>query len=175
MHKTAVPLAGSGRTDSGVHAAGQVANFHSPIDSIPVANYVSALNNLLPRDIRIHAAKEFADGFHARFDAVSRTYRYVICCGATPFAYEAPYVWAIRRYPSLAVLNSMSACLQGELDFTTFTAAGDLSRSKSRYIEHAVFYPDGNKLVFEIRANALLWNMVPPMVGSRLHSGGQGP
>jgi tRNA pseudouridine38-40 synthase len=174
VHKTAVPLAGSGRTDSGVHAAGQAANFHSPIDSIPVANYVSALNNLLPRDIRIHAAKEVADGFHARFDAVSRTYRYVICCGATPFAYEAPYVWAIRRYPSLAVLNSMSACLQGELDFTTFTAAGDLSRSKSRYIEHAVFYPDGNKLVFEIHANAFLWKMVRSLVGSMLHAEGEG-
>src|SRR5574344_1827428 len=72
LHKTAVKLYGSGRTDSGVHASGQAANFFSPIDSIPVENYIQALNALLPHDIRIMASKEVPQDFNARFNATSR-------------------------------------------------------------------------------------------------------
>jgi tRNA pseudouridine38-40 synthase len=168
LHHQPVAVSGSGRTDSGVHAARQGANFFSPIHSIPVENYVPALNSLLPRDIRVHQSSLVSPDFHARFSALSRTYRYVLYCGKSPPAYEAPYVWALGRCPGIQRLNAMAACLSGELDCAAFSAAGDQSRSKCRYIEKAVFFPVGNSLVFEIRANAFLWKMVRSLVGTLL-------
>ena len=73
LHKTPIVLYGSGRTDSGVHAAAQAANFISPIDGIPLANYIPALNSRLPHDIRVHRAEEKPLDFNARFNAVNRT------------------------------------------------------------------------------------------------------
>lgn len=164
--KQPVSLTGSGRTDSGVHAAAQAAHFLSPIDSIPPHKYVPALNSFLPHDIRINAAREVPSDFSARFSATSRTYRYFLHCGESPLASEMRYVWAIRRFPSISALNDMASCLKGEIDCATFAASGDQSLSTFRYIENAIFFPDGEKIVFEISANAFLWKMVRSIVGS---------
>lgn len=169
--KEPVKLYGSGRTDSGVHAAGQAANFFSPIDSIPPEKYVYALNAFLPKDIRINSSKEVSEDFNARFSATSRTYRYFIHCGQSPLASETRYVWAIHRYPNLKVLNEMASHLKGEIDCATFAAAGDQSVSTFRYLDNAVFYPDstnGERIVFEISANAFLWKMVRSLTGTLL-------
>ncbi|MGI5172365.1 tRNA pseudouridine(38-40) synthase TruA [Treponema sp. OMZ 840] len=166
VHKQPVVLYGSGRTDSGVHAAAQAANFISPIDSIPLENYIPALNARLPRDIRIHTAEEKPLNFNARFNAVNRTYRYFFYCGKTPPAWEMNYVWPLYRYPDVAKLNAMSSCLRGETDCSAFAAAGDKSVSKYRFIDHAVFFMQGEKLVFEICANAFLWKMVRSLAGT---------
>lgn len=167
--KRKVNLYGSGRTDSGVHAAGQAANFFSPIDSIPPERYVQALNSFLPHDIRINSSREVPETFNARFSATSRTYRYFLHCGQSPLASEMRYVWPLHRYPDLRVLNEMASCLRGEIDCATFAAAGDQSLSTNRYIDNAVFYPDstnGERIVFEISANAFLWKMVRSLTGS---------
>ncbi len=168
MHRHPVELTGSGRTDSGVHAVGQVANFLTDIDSIPEQRFVPALNSLLPRDIRILDAASAPMEFHARFSAKSRTYRYFMHCGATPLAHELSHVWHIGRWPDLDRLNAMCMHLQGEIDFSTFTAAGDASHSRSRYVYGAHFFFDGNKLIFEITANAFLWKMVRSLTGTLL-------
>lgn len=166
LHKQPVALTGSGRTDSGVHAAGQAANFFSPIDSIPVDRYAQAINAFLPQDVRVHTVREVAQDFSARFSATSRTYRYFMYTGDAPLASDMRYVWVLRRQPNLSTLNAMATCLHGELDCATFAAAGDASLSTKRYIENACFYPDGNKIVFEITANAFLWKMVRSLTGS---------
>lgn len=166
IHKQPVTLYGSGRTDSGVHAAAQAANFFSPVDSIPVENYVQAINAFLPRDVRVNAARCVDAGFNARFSATARTYRYVIYCGKSARATEMRYVWQIHHQPDICVLNDMAAHLRGEIDCATFAAAGDMSASTFRYIENAVFYPDGDKIVFEITANAFLWKMVRSLTGT---------
>jgi len=166
IHKQPVKLVGSGRTDSGVHAAGQAANFFSPIDSIPAERYVQALNAFLPPDIRVNASRAVPDDFSARFSATSRTYRYFIHCGTSPLASEMRFVWPIHRFPNISVLNEMASYLRGEIDCATFAAAGDQSLSTKRYIDNAVFYPDGEKIVFEITANAFLWKMVRSITGS---------
>lgn len=168
IHKQPVALNGSGRTDSGVHANAQAANFISPIDSIPVENYVTAINGRLPHDIRIMSASLVPDDFHARFSATSRTYRYFIYCGKTPPASIMRYIWPIKRFPDVASLNRLCSVFHGETDCTTFSAAGDLSFSKCRYIEKASFWIDGEMLVFEIEANAFLWRMVRSLTGSLL-------
>jgi len=174
IHKESVPLQGSGRTDSGVHAVGQTANFVSPIDSIPVEKYIPAMNSLLPRDIRIHQAKEVPLDFSARFNAVSRTYRYFISTSETPFAHEMPYIWSIRRKPNIEILNEMAACLRGELDCTTFASSADSSPSKCRYLYDAHFFMEGERLVFEITANAFLWKMVRSITGTLIEFEGKG-
>ena len=168
--KKNVTACGSGRTDSGVHAMGQAVTFVSPIDSIPVDKYIPALNSLLPHDIRIMSAKQVPDDFHARFSATSRSYRYFIYCGKTPAASDMRFVWPIFRYPDVDKLNRMCECLHGEIDCTTFSAAGDLSPSKCRYLETARFFMEGEKLVFEIAANAFLWRMVRSITGTLIQA-----
>ena len=81
IHKETVHLTGSGRTDAGVHAAGQTANFYTSISGMEAGRFVPALNGILSRDIRILEAREAAPDFHARFDAKARTYRYHFICG----------------------------------------------------------------------------------------------
>jgi tRNA pseudouridine38-40 synthase len=169
LHKRPVQLVGSGRTDSGVHAAGQVAHFRSPIPSIPPEKYVMALNALLPRDVRVLESREASPDFHARFDAKSRTYRYFIICGRPGLPHELRYAWQIWRRPRVEVLNAMAAALLGETDCSTFATPKDSSESRCRFISHARFQPEGDTLVFEIRANAFLWKMVRSVVGSLLH------
>ena len=168
IHKQKTDAQGSGRTDSGVHAVGQTVTFISPIDNMKSESYIPAMNSLLPQDIRVVGAKEVPMDFSARFNATSRTYRYFINCSETPMAHQMPYSWAIRRQPDINKLNRMASCLYGELDCTTFAYASDLSPSKFRYIEKAIFYPDGDFLVFEITANAFLWKMVRSITGSLL-------
>ena len=92
MLKAKIPLYGSGRTDSGVHAAGQAANFISPVDSVPEKNYIRALNSILPRDIRIMDAKKVDPEFNSRFNATSRVYRYFILPQKVPLARDSRYV-----------------------------------------------------------------------------------
>lgn len=168
IHKTHVNLAGSGRTDSGVHAFGQAANFFSSIDSIPEDKYPVALNSILPSDIRIMGAKKVPENFSARFSATSRTYRYFFHTG-NPFASEMRFVWPIYRRPEIEVLNKMASFLKGETDCASFAASGDKSLSTFRYIDDAHFYFDDKNpeiLVFEITANAFLWKMVRTLAGS---------
>ncbi|MGN0730072.1 tRNA pseudouridine(38-40) synthase TruA [Treponema sp.] len=169
MFHSPVALYGSGRTDSGVHAAGQAANFISPVDSIPGANYVRALNGMLPPDIRILGAAPAADGFSARFNATSRVYRYFIQTKNPPLASESRYRWFIPFRPDAGTLNEMCSCLRGEIDCAAFAAAGDASLSTMRYIDSAFFSWDlqnPDLLVFQIEANAFLWKMVRSVTGT---------
>ncbi|MBP5588440.1 MAG: tRNA pseudouridine(38-40) synthase TruA [Treponema sp.] len=173
VHKTKINLQGSGRTDSGVHAVRQKANFLSPIDSIPAEKYVVALNSLLPDDIRILDSKEVDENFSSRFSAVTRTYRYFIVPSNRALATQMPYVWNIKNEPDIEKLNAMASVLKGELNFATFTAAGDQSKSTFRYVENARFFyedlcPCGKAIVFEITANAFLWKIVRSLTGSMI-------
>ncbi len=168
MHGHSVPVIGSGRTDSGVHAAGQVANFYTDIATIPADRFLNALNSLMDHDIRIIDSRETHQAFHARYNARARTYRYFIHCGSHPLAHEMPYLWHLRRWPDVEKLNRMASYLTGEIDCTTFTAIGDKSSTKFRYLYAAHFRAEGERLVFEITANAFLWKMVRSLVGTLL-------
>jgi tRNA pseudouridine38-40 synthase len=168
LHKRPVALAGSGRTDAGVHAAGQVANFQTGIDSIPAERFVPALNSLLPRDIRVLDARVAPIDFHARFDAKSRSYRYHLVCGRPALPQELRYKLQLWRRPNLGLLNAYARIFRGELDCSLFARPGDPSRSRSRYFFNAAFFIQGDSLVFEIQANAFLWKMARSMVGTLL-------
>ena len=169
MHRHPVSVAGSGRTDSGVHAAGQVASFHTDIDRIGADRFVPALNGLLPPDVRVLDSAEASADFHARFDAKLRTYRYFCICGRHALPHESRYALQLWRYPRIDLLNAYCRLLLGERDCTMFAGAGDSSKSRSRYIARAAFFVDGSRLVFEISANAFLWKMVRSVAGTLLH------
>lgn len=167
MLKQHVNIQGSGRTDSGVHARAQAANFFSPYDNIECENYIRALNGLLPKDIRISNAEKKDSSFSSRFSATSRSYRYFIQTKNPPLARDSRYVWYIPHQPDAKKLNLMSQILLGEKDFATFTAAGDKSLSTKRYVEKAHWwYEREDLLVFEIEANAFLWKMVRSITGT---------
>ena len=93
IHKHPIETNGSGRTDSGGHAARQAVNFFCDIKSMRASNFLPALNSILPKDTRVMDAAEVSPLLHARFNALSRTYRYKIKCGKTIFANEQPYTW----------------------------------------------------------------------------------
>jgi tRNA pseudouridine38-40 synthase len=166
MHGHPVTLIGAGRTDAGVHATGQVANFLTDISSIPAGNFRIALNSMLPRDVRVVASGEATPGFHARFDAWQRRYRYFIRPGGFALPHELRYTWPVQGRPDAAVLNGMASSILGETDFTTFSSPKDPSLSRFRFVHSASFYPEGACLVFDIGANAFLWRMVRSLVGT---------
>ena len=169
IHKSPVVLTGSGRTDSGVHAAGQVANFQTNINSIKASRFVWALNGYLPRDIRILEAEEVPSGFHSRFDARSRTYRYNFICGRQALPDENRYALQLWHYPQINLLNDYCRLLLGERDCSVFAGAGDTSKTRSRYIFHAAFFIENRRLIFEITANAFLWKMVRSIAGTFIY------
>ena len=175
IHKEPTILYGSGRTDSGVHAYAQAANFFTPIDSIPAGNYVRALNAFLPQDVRILEAVEKPEDFNARFSATSRVYHYFISTAEAVPANLSRYVWHVKNYqPDLERLNHFCQCLKGEIDCASFASSGDDSVSTSRYIDGARFFMQkdmwgGELLVFEIEANAFLWKMVRTLTGTLIN------
>jgi tRNA pseudouridine38-40 synthase len=169
MHGRAVRVHAAGRTDSGVHARGQVTNFYTDIQSIEATRFIPALNKFLPSSVRVMAAAEAHFDFHARFDARLRRYRYFVAAGRTIDPFTLRFAHRVNRAPDLAVLNSMASALIGEVDFTALSSARDPSPSKRRHVLESSFRWEGGLLVFEIAANAFLLRMVRSIVGSLLH------
>jgi tRNA pseudouridine38-40 synthase len=174
VHGHPVPAVGAGRTDSGVHAMGQVANFYTDIASMDARRFLPALNRLLPRDLRVLSASEADIDFHSRFDARLRRYRYFVLCSEAPDPVRLRYAHWLRRRPDLAALNAMARALLGERDFTTFSSAKDPSANRCRYVHESSFRWEGELLVYEVAANAFLWRMVRSLVGSMLHYEAEG-
>ncbi len=167
MHHHPVRLTGAGRTDSGVHARGQTAHFTTDISSITPERFIPALNGLLPRDVRITDSIEVPSSFHARFDAVSREYRYITRYGtADPTAGRG--CLQLRTIPDVGLLNRFARAVVGTHDFTAFSSAGDTSATRVRRVIDASWYACGTEIVFEIRGNAFLWKMVRSLVGTML-------
>ena len=161
----------SGRTDSGVHARGQVCHFNLESSTIPPEKFSLALNRLLPSDIRILESREVGEDFHARFSALRREYRYYLSRTGIPDPFGKPHCYARSDIPSVGILDGYATFLIGERDFTTFSAAGDPSESKIRYIYAASFFPEKGYTVFRIVGNAFLWKMVRSLLGTMLELG----
>ena len=168
IHKHPVGITGAGRTDSGVHARGQVANFASDLAGIPANKYSEALNSVLPKDVRIIESGEAESDFHSRYDARWRTYRYYILPGGSPYPWQRNYCLPVRRKLNFRRLMEMADCFLGTHDFSTFSAAGSDVKSTERTISSSSFFMEGEYLVYQIRGNAFLWRMVRSIVGTLL-------
>ncbi|MGP1438832.1 MAG: tRNA pseudouridine(38-40) synthase TruA [Treponema sp.] len=168
LHGFAINTVAAGRTDSGVHAREQGVNFFTNIKSIKEKQFPFAINSFLPYSIRVMSSHFVKDDFSARFNALSRTYRYFIFCGQKIYPHQIPYCHHIRKMPSINKLNRLASVLYGENDFSVFASSKDASISKSRYIKNAIFFIEGDYLVFEICATSFLWRMVRSIVGTIL-------
>jgi tRNA pseudouridine38-40 synthase len=169
----AVQVAGSGRTDAGVHARGQVAAF-SIENPIPVDNLRRAMNRLLPRDIRVLHVEEAALDFHPRFQARRKTYEYRIFRGEICSPFERRYV-CHHPYP-LAVeeMIGIAPLLEGEHDFTAFAASDDrdeLGLSKVRTIFCSRLEQADDRLIYRVTGSGFLKHMVRNIVGVLLEAG----
>lgn len=165
-----VRLIGSGRTDSGVHALGQVANFKSD-SSLPLPDLLRGANSLLPRDILIKSIEEVLDGFHARFSAKSRIYEYRIWDSPQPSVFHRKYSWWIGGNLERGLMQKTSLHLIGRHDFSSFQGAKHEKVSSERVVMEAGFRQEGSELIFFIQADAFLRHMVRNMVGTLVEVG----
>lgn len=169
IHKKKVGIAGAGRTDSGVHAAGQTAHFFTPLASMAPAQFIAALNSLLPWDIRVLDAQATDPDFHSRYDAVQREYRYYIISENSPRPWEGRYAWPLGYTPNLARLERMASLLSGTHDFSAFTLERERKKNTIRSIDSAGFLFHRGKLEFRIRGKSFLWRMVRMLVGTMIN------
>ncbi len=171
MTSCKVTLIGSGRTDAGVHALGQVANFACDTRLTPDA-FFNGLNSLLPDDIIIKDCEMVATQFHARYDARSKIYQYKILNQSVPAAIGRQYVWFIRKALDCKAMQTAAAHLIGRHDFKAFEGTGSPRQNSIRdvfsteLIEHA-----DNLLIFEIEADGFLRYMVRNIVGTLVDVG----
>ena len=166
MHGHPVHLLAAGRTDSGVHATGQVANFHTDIDSIAPDRFRDAVNAYLPRDVRVLDSEEVSPRFHARRSARLRVYRYYTVCAPVLLPHLRDFRHWVRRPLDLTRLNGMASVLVGRHDFSCFAAEGDANHSKVRAITSSVFHVEGDTLVYTVASNSFLWKMVRTIIGT---------
>jgi tRNA pseudouridine38-40 synthase len=173
-----VSVTGSGRTDAGAHARGLVANFHTA-SRIPPAHLVRALNSALPRDVRVLSARAVSNSFHARRDALSKTYKYQVFRGGIMPPHLAREYY---HYPYRIDLDAMTeACgmLLGQHDFASFAAksgkcrSGDamIDRNTVRCIFGSKLAPTGHRLYFTLEGDGFLHHMVRNIVGTLLEVG----
>ncbi len=166
-----VTLHGSGRTDTGVHALGQVAHFKTE-SRVDMAQLRKGLNSLLPDDVVIADAVEVLPGFHARFDATRRTYWYFIFNAAVPSVFYRRYAWHVRKPLDCAAMREAAAILVGMQDFRSFQARERDDVCTIREVTRVRLKRVGTALLlFEIQATSFLRHMVRGIVGTLVETG----
>ncbi|MGZ4030694.1 MAG: tRNA pseudouridine(38-40) synthase TruA [Tumebacillaceae bacterium] len=168
--KQPVSIIGSGRTDAGVHAKGQVVNFHTA-SGIPIEKWPIVLNTRLPNDLVVQTAVEVPEDFHARFYAQGKVYRYLIDRSPYPdvftrhFSYHFPYPICVEPMVEAA------RHLEGRHDFTSFCAANTPVEDKVRRLHAVTLTEQGHLLTIECRGEGFLYNMVRIIAGTLLDVG----
>ena len=165
--KTQTQITGAGRTDTGVHAAGQVANFHTHSQMLPTA-FQKALNATLPRDIVIIDVEEVSPDFHARFSAVSRTYQYTILNRTYPSAFLRNNAYFFPNEIDVQNANTTCQSLVGVWDFSSFQRSGSERLNPICEIYECRCWQEQDLVYFQIEADAFLRGMVRAMVGTIL-------
>jgi tRNA pseudouridine38-40 synthase len=161
-----IELTVAGRTDTGVHALGQVASFETAVE--PPEDLARRLNGLAPDDVAVTSAAVVADGFNARHDARSRSYRYRLLPRSAPSPFEqGKALWWPHEIDHEA-LKTCAAALEGTHDFTAFTPTQTDHVHFDRDILAASWSQEGDILNFQITADAFMRNMVRVLVGTQL-------
>ena len=165
-----IKTTGAGRTDTGVHARMFVAHFDSATEDLAGnSNIIFRLNTYLPADISVSNIKAVESNVSARYDAISRTYRYFISLRKDPF--NQKYSWYRYGTMNIDAMNQASAYLMKYDDFTSFSKLHTQVKTNICKIHEAGWISDNEKLVFTIRANRFLRNMVRSIVGTMVEIG----
>ena len=166
----ATRIRGSGRTDAGVHALGQVANFFSEKE-IDLHRLRRGLNALTPQDITIKVIEIVHDSFDARRDGRSRTYEYRVLNRSTPSPFYLKYAWHVHDLLDVRAMRGAIRYLEGEHDFSSFRAAGCDAAHPVRKVYRVSLDERGELLVFTIEATAFLRHMFRNIVGTLVEVG----
>jgi len=169
-------IQGSGRTDAGVHALGQVANIDFPLNHRLTSKHpfyiISAFNALLKdTGIRVISAKPVKTEFNARFSAIKRHYKYRILCRAAPPGIDKGKVWHYRRKLDIKLMEEGIQCLIGKHDFTSFRTIKCQAKSPIRTLDEVIFSREGEELIIKVKAKSFLHSQVRIIAGTIVKMG----
>lgn len=165
-----IEISGSGRTDAGVHALGQVASFHCE-NTMPPAEILEQLRRYLPEDIGIYSCKEAAPRFHARLNAKRKTYCYRIWNSDAPCVFQRRYVAVFPEMLDVDAMNRAGQHLVGEHDFAAFCSRSKIKKSTLREIYSLSVERDGNEIRITVTADGFLYNMMRIIAGTLIEVG----
>ena len=165
-----IEISGSGRTDAGVHAKGQVANFHTQ-SGMSCPEILEQLRKYLPEDIGILGVKDCADRFHARLNAKEKTYCYRIWNSESPCVFDRRYVYQLPEKLDLDAMEKAANHLLGEHDFSAFCGNPKMKKSTVRFIRSIELRRCGEELRIYYTGNGFLQNMVRILTGTLIEVG----
>jgi tRNA pseudouridine38-40 synthase len=164
-----IAVVGAGRTDTGVHAVYDILHFDVSAEIAEPENLVYHLNCFLPDDIAIQKLIRVNSDFHARFSAVSRTYKYFISTRKNPFKTETSYLYTAGL--DVERMNEAAGILHGFTDFTSFSKLHSDVKTNNCVIYQAIWTLEKDELIFTVKADRFLRNMVRAIVGTLLEVG----
>ena len=165
-----IEVSGSGRTDAGVHALGQVANFHCD-SGLSAEEILRQLRRYLPEDIGIYSCVDVPPRFHARLNARSKTYCYRIWNSEQPYVFERRYVAVMPERLDLEAMRQAAARLIGEHDFSAFCGNAKMKKSTFRRLDAIDIQHQGEEIRLTFTGNGFLYNMVRILVGTLVEVG----
>ncbi len=165
-----VEIQGSGRTDAGVHAKGQIANAHMETDKTP-AEIMEYMNRYLPEDIGVISVEEVGDRFHSRLNAKGKTYCYRIINSEIPHVFERRYAYVYPKRLDLEAMREAASYLTGTHDFASFTSAKKSKKSTVRTIDEIRIEVTGDLINIFYSGNGFLFHMVRILTGTLLEVG----
>ena len=165
-----IEISASGRTDTGVHARGQVANFHTE-STMVCGDILAELRKYLPEDIGIYSCREVSPRFHARLNALEKTYQYRLWNSDAPCVFERRFVAVMEEKLDVMAMNEAAQLLLGTHDFSAFCANKKMKKSTVRTIKAFRVERLGDEIRFTVTGNGFLHNMVRILVGTLVEVG----
>ena len=165
-----IEISGSGRTDAGVHALGQVASFHCE-NNMPPSEILAQLRRYLPEDIGIYSCREAAPRFHARLNAKRKTYCYRIWNSDAPCVFQRRYVAVFPEKLDVDAMSRAGEQLVGKHDFAAFCSRAKMKKSTLREIYALSVERDGNEIRISVTADGFLYNMMRIIAGTLIEAG----
>ena len=165
-----IEISGSGRTDAGVHAKHQIANFHCE-SAMSAKEILDQLRRYLPEDIGIYSCKDCSQRFHARLNAKEKTYQYRIWNSDAPCVFERRFVAVMSETLDLAAMEKAAAHLVGEHDFSAFCGNPKMKKTTVRFIRSVEIRREGEEVRLRFTGNGFIHNQVRIMVGTLVEVG----
>ena len=165
-----IEISASGRPDTGVQARGQVANFHTD-RTVVCDDLLSELRKYLPEDIGIYSCREVSPRFHARLNALEKTYQYRLWNSCAPCVFERRFVAVMEEHLDVELMNQAAQLFLGTHDFSAFCANKKMKKSTVRTIKSFTVERVGEEVRFTVTGNGFLHNMVRILVGTLVEVG----
>ena len=165
-----IQVSASGRTDAGTHALGQVVSFHCN-SNLPCEEILSGLRAYLPEDIGVYSCKNVSPRFHARLNALEKTYRYRLWNSEQPCVFDRKFVYIDSRELDIEVMQQAALQYVGTHDFSAFCGNKNMKKSTVRTIREFTISRCGDEIIFTVTGNGFLQHMVRIMVGTLLEVG----